>query len=199
MQVDDKTTGTAPATKKKLIRLFVAMDIPEDVRRSVAALAAKLHPLCKQARWVRIEDAHLTLKFIGEVLPEQAERIKAALMAVHISAPVEIRFRNVGFFPNERRPHVLWAGIEAGPELSALAAAVESVLEPLGIAREQREFSPHLTMARFSAPENLTALRAAIAAAGNLEFGRCAAGEFHLYQSVLKPGGAEYTRLATFI
>lgn len=180
------------------MRLFVAVDIPDDVLRSVAALAAKLRPLSKQARWLRIEGAHVTLKFIGEVLPAQSERIKAALATVHISAPVEIRFRGVGFFPNERRRRVLWAGVEAGPELSALAGAVEMALEPLGIAREQRGFSPHLTMARFSTPENLTALRSAIAAAGPLDFGRCAAAEFHLYQTVLKPGGAEYTRLATF-
>ncbi len=180
------------------MRLFVAIDIPDDVRRSVSALAAKLRPACKKARWVRIEGAHVTLKFIGEVSPEQAERIKAALSDVHVPPPVEIRFRGVGFFPNERRPRVLWAGVEAGPDLSALAAAGDTAFEPLGIAREQREFSPHLTMARFSAPENLAALRAAMAAAGNLEFGRCTTSEFHLYQSVLKPGGAEYTRLATF-
>src|SRR3974390_3330681 len=98
------------------MRLFVAMDIPDEVRRSVAALALKLRPLCKQARWVRIGGAHVTLKFIGEAPAEQAERIKTALAAVHISAPVEIRFRGAGFFPNERRPRVLWAGVEGGPE-----------------------------------------------------------------------------------
>ncbi len=88
--------------------------------------------------------------------------------------------------------------MEAGDELGALAAAVETALEPLGIAREQRAFSPHLTLARFDSPSDLQRLHAAIAAAGPLEFGGAIAKEFHLYQSVLKRGGAEYTRLATF-
>jgi len=117
-----------------------------------------------------------------------------------------MKFRNGGFFPDERRPRVFWAGIEAGPELGALAAAVETSLEPLGIAKEQRAFSPHLTLARFETRRGtgagsafaLDALTKAISGAGPLEFGSGIANEFHLYQSVLKSGGAEYTRLATF-
>jgi 2'-5' RNA ligase len=115
-----------------------------------------------------------------------------------------LKFRGLGFFPDERRPRVLWAGIEAGPELGALAAAVETSLEPLGIAKEQRSFSPHLTLARFDTARRKPAgsafdhLRETISQAGPLEFGSSTAGEFHLYQSILKRGGAEYTRLATF-
>ena len=71
-------------------------------------------------------------------------------------------------------------------------------MAPLGIPREERAFSPHLTLARFDTPRGLDALHAAIEKAGPLEFGATTAKEFHLYQSVLKPGGAEYTRLATF-
>jgi 2'-5' RNA ligase len=109
-----------------------------------------------------------------------------------------MHFRGLGFFPNERRPRVLWAGIEAGSELAALAAAVETALEPPGIPREQRTFAPHLTLARFDTPRVLEALRDAVMKAGRLKFGVTTAEEFHLYQSVLKPGGAEYTRLSTF-
>ena len=147
---------------------------------------------------MRIEGAHITLKFIGEVPAEKAEDIKAALAAVHFTSPIKISFHGLGFFPSERRPRVFWAGMEASDELGALAAAVETGLEPLGIAREQRAFLPHLTLARFDSPSDLQRLHAAIAAAGPLEFGGTLAKEFHLYQSVLKRGGAEYTRLATF-
>ncbi|MGH9679549.1 MAG: RNA 2',3'-cyclic phosphodiesterase [Candidatus Acidiferrales bacterium] len=180
------------------MRLFVALDIPEDVRQAISAFAAKLRPTCKHARWARIEGAHVTLKFIGEAPAEKAEPIEAALTNVPFLSAFELVYRGAGFFPNERRPRVFWAGIEAGPELSVLAAAVEASLEPLGIAREPREFSPHLTLARFDSPDNLEGLRAAVAAAGPLEFGSGTANEFHLYQSALKRGGAEYTRLATF-
>jgi len=180
------------------MRLFVAMDIPEDVRSAIGALVAKLRVACRNARWVRIEGLHITLKFIGETPSEKTVEIKNALASIPSLAPIPINFRGLGFFPNERRPRVLWAGIAAGPELSALAAAVNTSLASLGFRHEERAFSPHLTLARFDTPRGLDALHAAIEKAGPLEFGRATAKEFHLYQSVLKPGGAEYTRLATF-
>ena len=107
------------------MRLFVAMDIPEDVRAAIGALAAKLRPACRNARWVRIEGLHVTLKFIGETSSEKAAEIKTALASIPSRAPIPMNFRGLGFFPNDRRPRVLWAGIEAGPELAALAAAVD--------------------------------------------------------------------------
>jgi 2'-5' RNA ligase len=180
------------------MRLFVAMDIPEDVRSSLAALAAKLRLAYRSARWVRIEGLHVTLKFIGETSPEIAQSIKKALASIPSRSPIPMNFRRLGFFPNERRPRVLWAGIEADAELAELASSVETALHPLGIAREDRVFSPHLTLARFDTPRGLDALHAAVEKAGLLEFGSTTAKEFRLYQSVLKPGGAEYTRLATF-
>jgi 2'-5' RNA ligase len=180
------------------MRLFVALDIPEDVRSAIGALAAKLRPACRNARWVRIEGLHVTLKFIGETSPEKAGAIKTALASIPPRAPIPITFRGLGFFPDERRPHVLWAGIKAGTELAALAGAIEAALDPLGISREERPFSPHLTLARLDTPRVIEAFQDAVKKAGRLALGRNTAEEFHLYQSVLKPGGAEYTRLATF-
>ncbi len=180
------------------MRLFVAMDIPEDVRSAIGALVARLRPACRNARWVRIEGLHVTLKFIGETPDEKTEAIKSALASIPPRAHIPITFRGLGFFPDERRPHVLWAGIKAGAELAALAGAVETALGPLGISRDEREFSPHLTLARLETPRVLQAFQEAVKNAGRLAFGRAAAEEFHLYQSVLKPGGSEYTRLATF-
>ena len=180
------------------MRLFVAIDIPEDVRSAIGALVSKLRPACREARWVRIEGLHVTLKFIGETPAEKAAEIKIALSSLPSRTPIPIHFRGLGFFPHERRPRVLWAGIETGAELAGVATSVEAALHPLGIARDERAFSPHLTLARFDTPRGLAALRAAIEKAGPLEFGATTAKEFHLYQSVLKPGGAEYTRLATF-
>ena len=188
------------------MRVFVALDIPEEVRAALGKLTARLRTSCRAARWVRIEGVHLTLKFIGEVQPEIIEPIKASLSRIRSPDTIELKYRNVGFFPDERRPSVFWTGIDAGPELGALAAAVETSLEPLGIAKEQRAFSPHLTLARFETRRGpgarsgfaLGALTKAISEAGPLEFGAGIANEFHLYQSILKSGGAEYTRLATF-
>lgn len=180
------------------MRLFVALDIPEEVRAALAALVTTLRPACKSARWTRIEGLHVTLKFIGEAPPDKLEAIRSAVSLLAFRAPVPILFRGLGFFPNARRPRVLWAGVEAGPALAELAGAIENALGPLGIARETRAFSPHLTLARFDEPRGLEALHTAIEKAGATEFGSATAREFHLYQSVLKRGGAEYTRRATF-
>lgn len=180
------------------MRLFVALDIPEDVRSAIGKLIAKLRSVSREPRWVRVEGLHVTLKFIGEVPSEKAESIKAALSGVPPRNSFSIGFRGLGFFPHERRPRVLWAGVQGGPELAALAADVDTSLEPLGIAPETRAFSPHLTLARFDSPRGLDALHTAVQSAASAEFGTTTASEFHLYQSVLKRGGAEYTRLASF-
>jgi 2'-5' RNA ligase len=180
------------------MRLFVALDIPEDVRSSLAAFVARLRPMCPDARWVRKEGLHVTMKFIGETPVEQLNAIQAALANLPARAPISMKFHGTGFFPNSRRPRVLWAGVECGPELAALAGHVDSALAALGVAREERAFSPHLTLARFDEPRGLDAIREAIEKSGTLNFGSANAGSFHLYQSILKRGGAEYTRLATY-
>lgn len=181
------------------MRLFVALDIPDTVREALTALSRDLRKLSSSdTRWVRIDGTHITLKFIGYTQPEQAELIRAALSSVRVDGPVEMQFAGLGFFPNPRRPRVLWAGVAGGPELRALAAAIEAQLEPLGVPREERDFNAHITLARFDSPRGLDALRAAVEQLGVPEFGRATAREFYLYRSVLKRGGAEYTRLASY-
>lgn len=180
------------------MRLFVAIDIPDATREALAKLSRQFRKLCPGARWVRIEGAHVTLKFIGETPPDRADQISAALHAARAPGAIELRFVGLGFFPNSRRPRVLWAGVGADTVLWSLAASVETQLEALGIPRESREFSPHITVARFDSPKGLDTLRAAVEKLDATEFGHAPAREFHLYQSVLKPGGAEYTRLASY-
>jgi 2'-5' RNA ligase len=180
------------------MRVFVALDIPESVRAAAADLSARLQKICPQARWVRLQGVHVTLKFIGEAPEAQVERIRAALADVRGFGSIEIRFAGLGFFPSGRHPRVFWAGMEAGAVLGQLAAAIEAKLAPLGIPSETRDFHPHLTLARFDSPEGVERLRAEIDKLGNPEFGSTATTEFHLYRSVLKSGGAEYTRLETY-
>jgi 2'-5' RNA ligase len=180
------------------VRLFVALDIPDAVRNALAALSHDLRKLSSAGRWVRIEGAHITLKFIGETPDDRAERIRSVLHEARGPGPIELQFSGLGFFPTPRRPRVLWAGVAAGPELRTLAAAIETQLEPLGIPHETRDFSPHITLARFDSPKGLDALSGAVENLGAPEFGRATSREFHLYQSVLKRGGAEYTRLASY-
>jgi len=181
------------------MRLFVAIEIPENVCSALGALMKSLRDTCRDARWVRIAGLHVTLKFIGETPSEKVDEIKAALRNIPPRVPIAMNFGGLGFFPNARRPRVLWAGVEAGSDLAALAAAVDAALNPHGIQQPvDRRFTPHLTLARFKDSPKVQALQAAIEKADPIEFGSTTATEFHLYRSVLKPGGAEYTRLATF-
>jgi 2'-5' RNA ligase len=180
------------------VRLFVALDIPEAVRSALIECTKPLAKLCRGVRWVRLEGAHVTLKFIGEVPDERAQAIQLVLAEVHGPALLDLHFAGLGFFPNAQRPRVLWAGIEGGPALAELAAAVDERVATLGIAREAREFRPHITLARLNSPQGLDPLRAAISKLGAPDFGRATARAFCLYQSVLRPTGAEYTRLATY-
>ena len=179
------------------MRLFVALDIPDAVRRALRELIARLKPECPDARWVRPEGMHLTLKFLGETDGAKLDSIKAALSPIHSDRPVDLDFRGLGFFPHEFHPRVIWCGVKGSSNLAILAASVDAALQPLGFSRESREFSPHLTLARFDSHKGLDTL---VRAANNLksyDFGSARQSEFYLYQSVLKRGGAEYTRLAT--
>lgn len=185
------------------MRLFVALEIPTEVRDGFAALIAELRAADSsfsksRARWVRPENLHVTLKFIGHVDNGKLDAIRAALSEVRLDSPVELRFRGLGFFPNGKRPRVFWAGIEASPNLAPLAGEIEDRLAKVAIAGETREFAPHLTLARFDPPGISDGLSAIAQENVAREFGTVRTGEFHLFESKTKSSGAEYTPLASF-
>src|SRR5712692_9849708 len=144
------------------MRLFVALEIPSTVRKNLAELLKSLRAVSPQTRWVRPENLHVTLKFIGEVPEAKLADIRSALAGTLSDQPVTLDFRGLGFFPNEKHPRVFWAGIETSPNLKTLAEDIDKATEKLGIPREQRSFSPHLTLARFEPPGLPEKLRAAI-------------------------------------
>src|SRR3981189_1721048 len=117
------------------MRLFVALEIPSEVRENLAALLKTLRAVSPQTRCVRPENLHVTLKFIGEVPETQLASIRTALAQVRSDRAVTLDFGGLGFFPNERHPRVFWAGIEASPNLKTLAADIEKATETLSIAR----------------------------------------------------------------
>jgi len=185
------------------MRLFVALDLPKNARANLSETIARLKSECPESdrakiRWSRPEGLHITLKFIGHIDPAKLASVRTSLATVHSPEPVEIKIRGVGFFPNERQPRVAYCGVEASSNLAQLASDTARSLEPLGILPESRPYLPHLTLARFSSPSGLEKL---ISAASNLksyEFGSARESEFHLYESILKPSGSEYKRLATY-
>lgn len=179
------------------MRLFVAMDIPEDTRRTLSILIKEFAAVCRGARWVQPDGIHLTLKFIGHVEDTMTARITEALNGIQRERSIAVAFRELGFFPDEKHPRVFFTGIRADKELGPLTKEIEERLEPLGIAKEGRAFRPHLTLARFKTSDGLPELRKKIALLPSQDFGGSAVNEFYLYRSVLKSSGAVYTRLST--
>jgi 2'-5' RNA ligase len=180
------------------VRLFVALEIPSGVREKLAAMLETLRAISKEPRWVRLENLHVTLKFLGEIRDTKLDAVRTTLAQIRSEQAVKLEFRGLGFFPNEKHPRVFWAGIEASTNLAELAGDVDGAMEKLGIPREQRSFSPHLTLARFERQGMQEKLRSAIAENAQRDFGTLQTNEFHLIQSKLKPSGAEYTTLASF-
>jgi 2'-5' RNA ligase len=153
----------------------------------------------KKPRWTRPENLHVTLKFIGNVVPEQLDAILAALASVRSERPVELHFRGLGFFPDAKRPRVVWAGVAGSQNLAAIAADIDRGLAELGVPREQRAFIPHLTLARCEPRGIPSRSRAAIEKDAAIDFGQLRTNKFHLIESKLKPSVAEYTTLQSFV
>ncbi|HTS67062.1 MAG TPA: RNA 2',3'-cyclic phosphodiesterase [Candidatus Acidoferrales bacterium] len=178
------------------MRLFTALDLPPDVMANLEDVLRRLKPAAR-IQWSRVENLHITLKFIGQFADDRLAQLKQVLAAVPRRPAIPVQVRRVGFFPNPHAPRVFWCGIEA-PGLESLAADADSAAESVGVARETRPFSPHLTLARIKEPVGLQPLREAVAALPSLEFGSFEASSFFLYQSALRPGGSVYTKLAEF-
>jgi 2'-5' RNA ligase len=186
------------------VRLFVAVEVPAAARDGLAALVSELRSLepkssAKKLRWVRPENLHVTLKFIGSVPPEKLDSIYDKLARVRSDRPVELVFRGIGFFPSAKRPRVLWAGMVASPNLVAIAGDIDNNVAKLGIPAEQRAFTPHLTLARCERSGISAALQAAVESNAAREFAELRTNQFHLIESKLKPSGPEYTTLQSFV
>ena len=194
------------------MRIFIGIDLDSEIRGRLERFLEGVQGFAPDARWVRPESLHITLKFIGEQPQERVEAIAERLRQIEGGA-IEIRTAGYGFFPTAKAPRVFWIGIQADPQLAALAQSIDSATGELGIAREDRPYSPHLTLARAGAGRSsgspkwrkgdgpnsaFAVLEKRLAAMGELDFGAMTAREFILYQSQLSSKGSKYTKLQRF-
>jgi 2'-5' RNA ligase len=192
------------------MRLFIALDIDDSIRQRIQRFMEGVSGFAPDVRWVRPESLHVTLKFIGEKPPHTIEKIKTVLSELRAPA-ISITFRGFGFFPTAKSARVFWVGIDAGPELTGLAGAVDQAVSNLGIPKEERSFSPHLTLARGGSGSgsprrqktdrsnrSFQKLQEKLAAMPLPDFGTMTAHEFFLYESQIMRGGARYTKIAHF-
>jgi 2'-5' RNA ligase len=175
------------------MRLFAAIDIPDDVKEKLCLLVDHVRPTAK-INWSPIDHLHVTTKFIGEWPDDRIEEIKHTLASVGSPGAIEINVRGIGWFPGPRNPRVFWAGVEGGEGLKLLARSTEDAVYEIGVPREDREYSPHLTLARIREPLPLEPLLKALEMAGPYDFGSFLAPAFYLYLSK----GGRYTKLADF-
>jgi 2'-5' RNA ligase len=183
------------------LRLFVALEPPDLVRRRVAAIRKELERAAGRAaaevKWVAPDNVHLTLQFLGAVPEERLADIQAAVVAAGTAvAPFQLDVQGTGGFPTPRRPRVLWAGV--GGELAPLASLVGELgrtLAPLGYPPEERAFSPHLTIGRARDAHGVPGLAAALTHGADAPAARWPVSEVVLFSSHLSPRGPTYEAL----
>lgn len=141
---------------EQAIRAFIAIELPEEVRRDLNAIQKEIQSRVgessrKAVRWVPSANIHLTLKFLGEVSTTNLDRLTDVLQAEAARHPsFQIQFGGLGAFPNVRRPRVIWVGSQAPLELNNLQKGIDQGTHILGYPSEDRPFSPHLTLGRIS-------------------------------------------------
>jgi 2'-5' RNA ligase len=166
-------------------RLFTALEIPRDAALSLSLLRGGL----PGARWIDVENYHLTLRFIGDVEGHVADEIANALDRVRRPS-FSLALSGVGAFGG-RKPHAVWAGVSASPDLNALQGEIERICQRLGLPSDPRKFMPHVTLARLrnSSPADVAHY---LSARGNFSAAPFKAGRFVLMSSRDSVGGGPY-------
>jgi 2'-5' RNA ligase len=175
-------------------RFFVAIDLPAEVRTAAAAVPERF-PNIPELTWTPVGQHHLTLRFLGETDEITAATIRGGLEKVSF-APFRVVTAGVGFFPSAREPHIFWLGLNHDERILVFKAQIDQVLAARGFPRENRRFTPHITLARVHnelLPETIEQMRNVHIAGHGFDVDR-----FHLYASELTPDGAIHSIEQTY-
>lgn len=174
------------------MRLFIAIELPDELKVELARLRDSL----SGARWVPVEQIHLTLAFLGEVDQATTAKLTAQLAVIQTDA-FRLSLAGIGCFPDLRRPRVLWIGVKAEPKLLKLAEIIQQTVLAAGISLEERPFSPHITLARFKLPA-ARELSTYFDRHSKKSFKPFSVREFTLFQSQLSRDGALHIPVRSF-
>lgn len=166
-------------------RLFTALEIPRDAALSLSLLRGGL----PGARWIDVENYHITLRFIGDVPGHVADDIANELDRVRRPS-FTLALSGVGAF-GQKKPHAVWAGVTASPDMTALQAEIDRICHRMGIPADPRKFMPHVTLARLrnSSPLDVAGY---LSARGNFAATPFRVGRFVLMSSRDSVGGGPY-------
>lgn len=181
------------------IRSFISIDIDEALRKEIDDTIIDLRKQDLDVKWVPVKNLHVTLKFLGHISEESIERVKEKLYNIaSIFKPFRLRFSGTGVFPDKRRPRVIWIDISDSEALKNLQEMIEERLTEIGFKREDRGFSPHLTIGRVRSLRDRERLIGLIEALKDREFGIIDIDRIFLMKSDLRPGGAQYSVIEEF-
>ncbi|RJR16925.1 MAG: RNA 2',3'-cyclic phosphodiesterase [Nitrospiraceae bacterium] len=179
------------------LRSFIAIELPDTVKSALMSLQQELKKCGADVRWARPEGIHLTLKFLGEVEERLIGRIVEALTGTcRKFQEFHCEIRGVGVFPGAGAPRVLWTGIADHDDLALIHQDIDAAMSSLGFERENRKFTPHLTLGRFRSSVGKMALLDEMQAYKELNLGIIDVNHISLMRSDLGPAGAKYTRIA---
>jgi len=178
------------------MRCFIAIELSQETRGVLDKIQEELKQTIHGVKWVKPDNIHLTLKFIGNVEEETVDKIKEAMtQAASQTQPFKIKLSSAGAFPTPERPRVIWIGIEEGrKESTDIASSVEEKLIPLGIEKENRAFHPHLTLARVKFLKDKSSVKNAFTSLKIPQI-EMTAEKVTLFQSTLSREGAVYSVL----
>jgi len=178
------------------LRCFIALAISDHIRRECGDIIERLKKHDADVKWVRVDNMHLTLKFLGKtpqkVLPEIQEYLFNVVLSYN---PFYIRIYTTGVFPNRKYPRVIWIGVEDSDMLKRLHEDIENTMVSLGFKKEQRPFKPHLTLGRVRSREGIVHLVHDLDMLKDKDFGNIHVKKIKLMKSDLKPQGAIYSCL----
>ncbi len=183
------------------MRLFIAVDIDDEIRKSLNDIVQRLKKgiqfTSASPAWVPVENMHITLKFLGETDESMLPKIKDVMNNIALNiTPFEINFEKLGVFPNRHAPKILWTGINNGKDiLKTIQQNLEYEMNKLGFDFDDRDFSPHLTLARIKNLRGTKAMMDVVTSHSNFITKNCSVKELILFQSVLHKTGPEYTKL----
>ena len=180
------------------IRTFIAIELPDNIINAIGNMQKKIRRYGLKIRWVRPENVHITLKFLGDIDPEMIQSIESCLKKTcKENNPIQLLSKGIGIFPGLKRPRVLWAGIGGDTDiLKKLQQSLDDHLSTTGIPKEKRPFKGHLTVGRFKGHVDSKKLISVIKTFSTFETDPFYAEALTLYQSNLKPSGAVYSKLS---
>jgi 2'-5' RNA ligase len=187
-------------TDAQKIRTFIAIELPDNVKEFLEDISSRLKKCRADVKWVRTNGIHLTLKFLGYVDTDVVPIIERDSRLVFAEQkPFSLRVLGLGAFPGLARPRVIWAGLNDPERMTArLASKVEELLEPLGFQREKRPLTPHLTLGRVRSNKNCGDLIDTVRQSMDISGPTFVADHAVLFESILKPTGAEYSVIRSF-